>query len=262
MTSYKEILDKITFSFSTLHQYEQCPYAFYNRKIDGTELNEGNFYSDAGGYMHDIQAQIFANQLNLDDALNYYIENYDNNVCYTAKQSTMDKKYEQGADYLAALDLSELDNYEILGVEKEVHFELQGYKFIGFIDLLLQNKISGEIILVDHKSSDHFMKKDGKPLKNQLSNFEAYSKQMYLYSYPIYQEYGKYPSRIVWNHFYEQTITNIPFVKENYDKTLNWAVDIIHKIYQDEEFAAHLNYMMCHVLCGYRNSCEYVKGEE
>ena len=85
---------------------------------------------------------------------------------------------------------------------------------------------------------------------------------MYLYSYPIYQEYGKYPSRIVWNHFYEQTITNIPFVKENYEKTLKWAVDIIHQIYQDEEFTAHLNYMMCHVLCGYRNNCEYVKGEE
>ena len=140
MTSYKEILDKITFSFSTLHQYEQCPYAFYNRKIDGTELNEGNFYSDAGGYMHDIQAQIFTNQLSLDDALNYYLENYDNNVCYTTKQSTMNKKYEQGADYLATLDLSELEDYEILGVEKEVHFELQSYKFIGFIDLLLQNK--------------------------------------------------------------------------------------------------------------------------
>lgn len=89
MTSYKEILDKITFSFSTLHQYEQCPYAFYNRKIDGTELNEGNFYSDAGGYMHNIQAQIFANQLSLDDALDYYIENYENNVCYTTKQSTI-----------------------------------------------------------------------------------------------------------------------------------------------------------------------------
>ena len=35
---YKNELDNIVWSFSTLHQYEQCPYAFYLKKIDNTEI--------------------------------------------------------------------------------------------------------------------------------------------------------------------------------------------------------------------------------
>lgn len=259
--SYKKILDEIIWSFSTLHQYEQCPFAFYERKIDGTEINEGNFYSDAGGFNHEVNAKIFDGSLKIDDAIDYYIENYGNNVVYTAKQSTMDKKYNQGIDYLAAFDIERLKDYEILGVEKKVLFEIDGYKFIGFIDLLLRHKKTKKILLIDHKSLDHFMKKDGTPLKSQLSYFEAYSKQMYLYSRPIFEEYGEYPDRIIWNHFFDQQITNIPFNKDDYENALKWAINIIRMIYKDKKFNAKHSYMMCKVLCGYRNSCCYANEE-
>lgn len=261
--NYKKELDKIEWSFSTLHQYEQCPYAFYNKKISETEINEGNFYSDIGGFMHEINADIFNGDLSLDDAIDYFIDNYENNVVYTAKQTTMEKKYNQAIDYLATLDLTRLEHYETLGVEKEVHFKIDDYNFVGYIDLLLKNKGTDDIILVDHKSLDHFLKKDGTPLKNKLENFEAYSKQMYLYSKAIYSEYKKYPTMIVWNHFFEQTLTKIPFRKDNYCKTLDWAKMIIEQIYKDTEFNANKSYMMCNVLCGYRNSCCYAnEGDE
>ena len=38
-----------------------------------------------------------------------------------------------------------LDDYEILGVEKEVHFTIDGKEFVGYIDLLLKDKITKEI---------------------------------------------------------------------------------------------------------------------
>ena len=96
--AYKDILDNIEWSFSTLHQYEQCPYGFYEKKLDGTEINEGNFYSDIGGFVHEINAQIFDGTLNIDNAIDYFIDNYENNVVYTAKQSTMENKYNQAID--------------------------------------------------------------------------------------------------------------------------------------------------------------------
>ena len=96
---YKNELDNIVWSFSTLHQYEQCPYAFYLKKIDNTEINEGNFYSDIGGYVHEILEKIFSGKLDLNDAINYFIENYSNNVVYSAKQSTVEKKYGQAIDF-------------------------------------------------------------------------------------------------------------------------------------------------------------------
>lgn len=261
-SQYGEILDKIIFSFSTLHQYEQCPFAFYERKIDGTEINEGNFYAEVGSFVHEINEKIFNKTLDIDKAIDYFIDNYDNNVVYTTKQSTMDKKYNQGIDYLAAFDTEKLENYDIIGVEKKVNFEIEGYKFVGFIDLLLRNKNTGKILLVDHKSSGKFLGKNGNPLKNQLSQFEAYSKQMYLYSKAVFDEYGEYPDRIIWNHFFDQQVTNISFDMIDYENSLKWAVDIIHAIYKDKKFNAKQTYMMCKILCGYRNSCCYANEEE
>lgn len=259
---YEDILDGLVFSFSTLHQYDQCPYAFYQRKIDGSEINEGNFYSEAGSFIHDVNAQIIDGTLKIDHAIDYYIDNYENNVVYRVKQSTMEKKYNQGIDYLTAFDSEKLKNYEILGVEKEVHFEIDGYKFVGFIDLLLRNKQTGKILLVDHKSLDHFMKKDGTPLKSQLQHYEAYSRQMYLYAKAVNEEFGEYPDRIVWNHFFDQQVTNIPFSMDDYEKALIWAVDTIRKIFKDTKFEPNQSFMMCRVLCGYRNSCCYGSKKE
>lgn len=260
--NYKKELDKIRWSFSTLHQYEQCPYAFYNKKIDGSETDEGNFYSDSGKFLHDIQADIFTGKLEVENAIDYFMDHYDENVLYEVKQSTMDKKYSQAIDYFASFDIDRLQNYDILGVEKKVLFTVGEYKFIGFIDLLLQSKATGEILLIDHKSSDHFLKKDGSPLKNQLDKFESYSKQMYLYSKAIYDQYGDFPTRIIWNHFFEQSLTNIPFMKEDYEKTLDWAINTIRRIYSDDKFDPVKSHMMCNVLCGYRNSCCYKNTED
>ena len=174
----------------------------------------------------------------------------------------MENKYNQAIDYLAAFDADKLKDYEILGVEKEVHFKVGKYKFIGYIDLLLRDKKTKKIILVDHKSADHFMKKDGvTPLKNQKENFEAYRRQMYLYCRAVNDEYGEFPDRIVWSHFFEQTVTNIQFIEEDYENTLEWAINTIKNIYSDKEFKANTSYMMCNVLCGYRNSCCYANDE-
>ena len=258
---YEDTLNEIVFSFSTLHQYEQCPYAFYMKKIDQTEDDEGNYYAEVGSFVHDIHAQLLEGTLKIDDVLDYYMDNYSNNVVYETHQATMDKKYMGGLDYFAALDLSSLSKYEVLGVEKKVNFRIDKYKFVGFIDFLLRHKESGRIILVDHKSSDHFLKKDGTPLKNQKENFEAYSRQMYLYSKAVYDEYGQFPDRIVWNHFFENQITNIPFNERDYEHALKWAFDTITHIYHDREFLPKENYMMCNVICGYRNTCCYANEE-
>ena len=62
------------------------------------------------------------------------------------------------------------EKYEIIGVELKLEFKIGKYKFVGYADLVVRNKESGEVILVDHKQATHFMKKDGTPLKNQLEN--------------------------------------------------------------------------------------------
>ena len=128
---------------------------------------------------------------------------------------------------------------------------------VGIADLILKRKSDGKIILVDHKSSGHFLKKDGKPLKTMQESFEKYKHQMYMYADAMQKLMGITPDYIVWNHFLEGTTTVIKYDQGDQEETLKWAEDIIERIYEDEEFNAKQSYVMCNMLCNYRELCEY-----
>ena len=132
---------------------------------------------------------------------------------------------------------------------------------IGIVDLILERKEDDKIILVDHKSSGHFFKKDGTPLKSSEESFLGYRRQMYMYADAMKnsKEFGCFPDYIVWDHFLDEgKLSIIPFKKEEFDESIKWVKDTIKKIYKDAEFAPCLSYMRCHTLCNYRDGyCEY-----
>ena len=266
MSEYKEKIDNMRWSHSRITCYDHCPYSFYLKYIiddDEQYLAEGNFYAEVGSFVHLILEKIFNGELSVDDASQYYLEHFDDNVFYTTKQSIMDKSYEACAEYFATVDFEWLKDYEILGVEKEVNVETGGYTFIGYIDLLLRHKETKDIYVIDHKSSAYPFKKDGKSvLKKSENDFAKYCKQMYLYSKAVYDEYKEYPKWIVWNHFKDQKIAKIPFVKRDYDESLAWFENVIHRIELDNDFEANEEFFYCHNLCEFRNSCEYANQEE
>ena len=262
MSSYKEEIDNMVWSYSRVSCYNHCPYNFLLKHIvndDTIYLAESNFYAESGSYIHSILEKIFNGEIKVEDALQYYLEHYDENVFYKTSESSMSKTYEACADYFASIDFDWLNDFEILGVEKKVNISICGYKFVGYIDLLLKNKDTQDIYIVDHKSSSYPFKKDGKSiLKKSESDFEKYKKQMYLYCAAVYEEYGKYPKWIVWNHFKEQKIAKIEFDIDDYNLSIQWFLDVIHKIENDENFEANVDYFYCTKLCDFRNSCEYI----
>lgn len=256
---YEKQLDKILWSFSTLSSYDECPYQFYLNKIEHRKEKDKNFYSDSGTIAHELLSEIISGKLKLEDSVESYIERIDE-VGKIYEQS-VDKKMEQFADYLTFHSLEDIEQYNILGVEKKVLFKINQYRFIGFIDLLLEEKDTGRLVVVDHKSSGKFLQKNGKPYKNKEAQFNTYKKQMYLYCKAVKDEYGKFPKQIVWNHFYDDALTKIPFNEKEYIDTLAWANETIEKIYKDVEFLHTNSYFMCSKLCDFRNSCEYREEE-
>ena len=262
MGNYADIIDKMVWSYSRLSLYAQCKYAFYLKYIVNDPeqyLPEGNYYAEVGSYVHEILAKVFGGELTIDEASEYYANNFENNVFYRVKDSIMEKTYESCANYFSDVDLKWIEDYEILGVEMETTQNIRGYNFIGFIDLLLRDKNTGEITIVDHKSAAYpLSKKTGKVLKNSEKNFSSYKKQMYLYSYAVKQIYGVYPKWIMWNHFKSNDIVKIPFDIDEYNKAIDWLIETIHAIENDEEFSEGLDYFYCHTLCDFRNSCEYI----
>lgn len=253
---YAKLINDMTFSFSRLHSYEQCPYQFYLKYIEGRD-GESNYFASNGKCMHEVFEAILNEEIDIDECTQLYADKYDL-ICETTRPDTMASTYEKCMDYLSVIEPIDKDKYEILGVELELNFKIGKYKFTGFVDLLVRNKETDEVILVDHKQATHFLKKDGTPLKNQLENFLAYRHQMYLYCKGLLDERGIKVDKIVWNHFKGfEPPTVIPFRQEEYEETLEWALKLIEKIKRDKTFKHKDSYIMCKSLCDFRNDCEY-----
>lgn len=255
-SKYKEILDNIEWSFSTLHLYEQCPYALYNKKIcksDGTE----NAYAQIGKFAHEINEKIYKKEATVDHALNEWIDEYDNHIFNYISESSKEKKFLAFCDYLAAFDEKFFDCHKILEVETKFKWRVGKYDCVGLVDLSVEENETNKILLIDHKSASPFFGKKGQLLKAQIDNFNSYKKQMYMYCKPIYEKYGRFPDKIIWNHLFDSTQSIIDFNIEDYNATQDWVIRTIKKIYNDKDFDAFQSYMMCYQLCNYRYDCEY-----
>lgn len=260
---YSDKIDSMVWSYSRLSTFEQCKYSFYLKYIveDESEyLAEGNYWAEVGSFMHEILEMIFKKEMNPEDAVEYFVEHYDDRVLYKTAKSIMKKTYDACIDYLTSEDYWWIKECEILGVEQVVNLEIDGHKFTGYIDLLLRNKHTGDIILMDHKSATYPLSAKGdRVLKNHSKSFESYRKQMYLYCHAVKQLFGEYPRCIVWNHFKAGSMVKIEFDQTEYDATIRWFIDTISAIKREQDYPETIDYFFCHNLCDFRNSCEYNK---
>lgn len=257
MSKYKEIWDNVEYSFSTLNQYCECPYSIYLKKIVQEE-GISNAYAEIGSYGHSLNERIFKNEITVQEALEECIEEFGYQITEDISESNKEKKYNALCDYLAELDESYKDRYEVVAVELKVQWKIGRNNLVGYIDLILKDKETEKIFLIDHKSANHFLKKNGEPLSNQKKNFEEYKHQMYMYSDAMKKILGFYPDYIVWNHFLDNSEkTVIPFDENEYKETIEWVKSTIRKMKRDEKFKANKSFMMCKRLCDYRESCEY-----
>lgn len=264
MGEYKKQIDEMEFSFSRCNSFEGCKYEWYLNYLlkdeNGKRVynNEQNFYAAFGSFCHAILERIFTEEMNVDNSVDYYKVNFDEEVqCYDVPESTREKYFYLGLDYFATLDLTWLDEYEVLGVEKKCEFTINGRRFIGYIDLLLRHKKSKEIIVIDHKSSEYPLGKKGQVLKKKLLDYERYKIQLYMYCEQVFKEYGVYPSKIVWNYFKEKKWLELPFIYAEFKDAKEWATKIIDSMYLEENFVPSMDYFYCNNLCGFRNSCDY-----
>lgn len=249
----------MTWSFSRLNSFYQCPYEWW---LHYMQCNKGssNFFAQYGSFMHKILEMYANNELNIFNISQYYEENFWTEVSDNAPPNKyVDIKqsyYTKGLEYLDNIDLI-LDDYEILGVEKEVRFNIGSYEMVGYIDLLLKSKIDGSIIILDHKSASLKFKKNGDVSKSDRQHFLDFKRQLYLYSIPVIREYGA-TDFLVWNMFKDRKYIKIPWNSREYEEAINWAANTIKLIEQENAWLPNPDYYYCHYLCGQRmNACEY-----
>lgn len=254
------LLGIMTWSFSRLNSFYNCPYEWKLHYIECLEPEHG-FFDEYGSFMHKILEKYAKGELSLFELNKYYEENFNDEIPHDAPPNNYvdlrQSYYDKGLEYLNNIDLL-LDEYKILGVEKKVEFQIGGKDFVGYIDLLVREKKTNRIIIIDHKSSSIKILKNGNISKTDQEHFKAFKRQLYLYSIPIIKEYGEV-SKLKWNMFKDQKWIEIPWVKEEYDEAIKWAEDTLDLIANETMWLPNnSSYYYCNYLCGQRNNaCEY-----
>lgn len=247
-------------SFSRLNSFYNCPYEFYLHYIE-CNPSQQNFFSEYGSLIHQVLEKYARDEISIFELNSYYEDHFNEAIPHDAPPNKYvdirQSYFEKGMDYFDNIDL-DLNNYEILGVEKKVEFELFGKKFVGFIDLLVRDKQTGEIIIIDHKSASIKILKNGNISKSDQKHFLEFSRQLYLYSIPIIKEFGKV-SKLKWNMFKDRKWIEIPWKQEEYDEAISWVKDTLELIEKETEWAPNTSSKYyCNYICGQRNNaCEY-----
>ena len=235
------------YSYSKLTSFYDCPYAFY-RYYQLNEIGESNLFASYGILVHSILERYAKGELQISELVDEFTSSFELEINEPIvmfgkdlTQSYLDKGILFFANFKGFWGLKPL--------ESEYRFEVALGKntFVGVIDLIAEDE-NGNIIIVDHKSSSKFSKKE---LKSK-------SKQLYLYAKAIYEKYGKFPTQLWFNHFKNDYIEKMFFDMEFYNETIQWALDTMDEIEACLEFNPNNNdKFFCGYLCDYRNNCEY-----
>jgi hypothetical protein len=259
------LIELMIWSFSRLNAFYNCPYEWKRKYIDG-ENGEGSFYSEYGSLFHSLLEQYLKGNVERKGLKDYYSDKWGEYIEHDlmTKDGEIDFEKEQqyydlGLEYIDH-HLPDLSKYNILGVEKKVEFEVAGFSMIGFIDLLLEDKKTGEITIWDHKSSAMKFKKNGEPYKSEEQHWKDFQRQLYLYSVPILEEYGRV-DYLSWNLFRQGYVKTIPWNQADFEEARSWAVETIDKISQEENWEPKEDFFYCRNLCGFRDSCPVMNKE-
>lgn len=247
--NYSFLTEDMTWSFSRLNSFYQCPWQFKLQYID-CENGLSNSFAEFGTFGHNILEKYANGEAEIYELANLYEEGYKQAVSSTFPPnkycSLADKYYESGLNYFE--NFEGFGNFEIVEAEKELTFNIGPYKITGYIDLLLKDK-EENFHIYDHKSSTVKSKTSEKAME--------YWKQMYLYSIAIYDEYKVYPKQLHINAFKEGKTYTVDFDINEVDRVKQWVIDTIELIKKEEKFPPKSDSFFCSFICNFRNTCEY-----
>lgn len=250
--SYKPLIDNMIWSFSRLNSFDDCSYRWFLKYIKRYKETD-KFYASYGTFIHKILERYYKGELKKDDMLSEFLINFSKEVKGARpKETTVQKYIEQGSKYFE--NFQPLP-FNMIAVEKEIKFNIDGIPFIGFIDFLGEK--DGDFIIVDNKSKNLKPRSNRiKPTRNDIE-LDKMLKQLYLYSVAIYQQYGKYPKELCFNCFRTGVLIRETFDIEAFKRTIKWAKNQIKSISETSDFSSNQDFFSCRYICGVSDDCIY-----
>lgn len=177
------MIDDMVWSYSRLSSFDDCKYGWYLKYIRHQTSDEPKFFATYGTFVHKVLELHLANRLTKEEAVEYYLDNYDAEVQGEAPSAKVARGFfEKSLDYLKNIDFP-FPLEDIVTTEKKVRFQIDGHDFVGFIDVLA--KRGNTLHIIDHKSHG-LRNRSGRKFQTEYDKeLDRYLKQQYLYAIPI-----------------------------------------------------------------------------
>lgn len=250
--SYRPLIDDMTWSYSRIACFEDCPYRFFLRYICECK-DKDKFYASYGSFMHKLIERFYKAELSKDEMLTEFLVGFSENVKGMRPQQSIVEKYIKcGVEYLKSFQPFK---YKMIDVEKRVEFKIDEINFIGFIDYLGEQ--DGEYYIIDNKSRNLKPRSKRKTPTVKDKELDLMLKQLYLYSIAVKRKYGKFPKALCFNCFKSGVFIEEPFNEDTYYKTIKWVKKTIEDIKSTTDFYPCIDYFSCTNICGVSDDCVY-----
>ena len=255
----EERLNSMIWSFSRVNSASKCLYAWYLQYVIGY-TGQPNAYAQFGTTCHETIEKFLKGELNMFNASEYYQKRYAELVtCDFPPNKYVDlgeKTFNQGLQYFNNINF-DFDRYEVLGVEKELLFNVGKYPFRGYADAIYRDRANNNIILCDQKTSSFKYLKDGSVSKINEEHYREFRRQLYLYSIPLIEKYGKV-DYLKWNMIRDQRKIIIKWDEKEYKETIDWCIKSIESLKNEILWLPDTsNDFWCNHICSMSKTCIY-----
>ena len=183
-------------SYSQFSKWDKCPYTWKLDYVDKIGTFKGNIYTLFGSALHEtIQAYLVcyyertikeADNLPLNDILQYRMEeNYKQSKAqhgddFEVTLPEMKEFFQDGINIIKEFKKKKgshfpKKNTELLGIEVSLNYPMPGnMKFNGYMDVVLHNKVTGRVKIIDIKSASFGWNKYQKADKNKTNQLLLY----------------------------------------------------------------------------------------
>lgn len=252
MDYYKQLIKDMTWSYSRISCFYDCPYRFFLKYIYGCS-DEERFFSSYGSFMHKLIEDFYNDKINRDEMKAQFLFGFSSEVKGERPNSSIAKRYiKNGLDYIENFKPFP---YKKVAVEDKYSFRVGKYSFIGYLDYVGRNDTGYYII--DNKSRDLKPRsRREKPTQNDKL-LDSMLRQLYLYSSALKERYGEFPQGLCFNCFRTNTFIKEQFHKQAYEDTIKWAINSIEEIQNADSFPPNIDYFKCRYICGVNHECCY-----
>ena len=244
------------FSFSSVNTYLTCPQSFKLTYLD--KVHRGSsFWGEYGSFCHDILQKYFEGNLDIFELADYYKKNYYENVKTSPPpfiKNIHEDYYEKGLSFFEEFDFPK-EKYEIINVEE---FVRGNYENIGFVmkpDLILIDKTTTSVVLLDYKTADLWKK--GVFNKKKMQEYKV---QMNLYIYFLRKTKGLQINKVILWFLRNNKFEEWDYNAEDEAAALEWFINVAREITLNTDWHPNndkKNAFFCQHLCSVSSSCEY-----